>query len=342
MLVTPLIRSLRRAWPQAQIDALVFHGTAGVLEGNPDLGKLIVVPERSTKTTRWRELRQLWNRYDLSFSCVPSDRARLYAWSASRRHLGMLAAEESAAKMRLMNGAVRFDDVNTHTVSMVLQLADLVGIHRCYEVVPPTAGGSLPTTVRLPYAVLHPYPKFAYKMWTEAGWIALARALQDQGLQVLLTGSNEADEVAYGQRLAEASGAMCLAGRLSLAQTADLLRQARLFVGADTAVTHLAAASGIPTVALFGPSNPVKWGPWPSNHNAVDSPWLMVGSARHDNVMLLQGVGECVPCRLEGCDRHLASGSRCLQEMPAARVINAALGMLEPPELIGAIEATQV
>ncbi len=330
LLVTPVIRSLRRAWPQAQIDALVFRGTAGVLEGNPDLGELIVVPERSTKMARWRELWQLWNRYDLSFSCVPSDRARLYAWAASRRHLGMLAADESAAKLRLMDSAVRFDDINTHTVLMGLQLVDLASVARYPEVVPPTAGGRLPPGIGQAFTVLHPFPKFTYKMWTEAGWIALAQALQARGFQVLLTGSNEAAEVAYCQRLATNSGALCLAGKLSLAQTADLLRRAKLFVGPDTAVTHLAAACGIPTVALFGPSNPVKWGPWPSGRDVLDSPWRLIGSARHGNVMLLQGSGECVPCRLEGCDRHLASWSRCLQEMPAARVIDAALGMLEP------------
>ncbi len=330
LLVTPLIRSLRRAWPQAQIDVLVFRGTAGVLEGNADLSDLIVVPERSTKMVRWRELRQLWNRYDQSFSCLPSDRARLYAWAASRRHLGMLAANESEVKLRLMDANVRFDDVNTHTVSMGLQLADLAGVARCPEVVVPTAGGNLPAEIVRAFAVFHPFPKFHYKMWTDAGWVALAQALQGRGFQVVLTGSNEAEEVAYCQRLAAASGALCLAGKRSLAQTADLLRRAELFVGPDTAVTHLAAACGIPTVALFGPSNPVKWGPWPSSRDLIDSPWQMVGSARQGNVMLLQGSGECVPCRLEGCDRHLESWSRCLQEMPAARVIDAALGMLEP------------
>ncbi len=328
LLVTPLIRSLRRAWPQAQIDALVFRGTAGVLEGNPDLNELIVVPERSTKAARCRELRQLWNRYDLSFSCVPSDRARLYAWSASRRHLGMLAADESSVKLRLMDGAVRFDDINTHTVSMALRLAELAGVARYPEVVPPTAGGSLPPGIAQHFVVLHPFPKFTYKMWTEAGWIALAQALQSKGYQVLLTGSNEVEEVDYCQRIATNNRTICLAGKLSLAQTADLLCRADLFVGPDTAVTHLAAACGVPTVALFGPSNPVKWAPWPNGCDAVDSPWRLVGSARQGNVMLLQGSGECVPCRLEGCDRHLTSWSRCLQEMPAARVIDAALGML--------------
>lgn len=331
LLATPVIRSLRRAWPQAHIDALVFSGTAGVLEGNPDLQELIVVPERSTKTARWRELRQLWNRYDLSLSCVPSDRARLYAWSASRRHLGMLAADEAKVKQRLMDGSVQFDDIHTHTVSMGLQLCELAGVSPCPEVVPPTAGGSLPPGIVQIFAVLHPYPKFAYKMWTEAGWVALAKALQSSGFQVLLTGSNEGEEVAYCQHLATTTGALCLAGKLSLAQTADLLHHAKLFVGPDTAVTHIAAACGIPTLALFGPTNPVKWGPWPSDYRMTDSPWQLTGSARRGNVMLLQGTGECVPCRMEGCDRHLASWSRCLQEMPENRVIDAALSMLSPP-----------
>lgn len=336
LLITPLIRSMRHAWPQAQIDVLVFRGTEGILEGNPDVTELIVVPERSTKMARWCELRRLWNRYDLSFSCVPSDRARLYAWSASKHHQGMLGADESSIKRLMMERNICFDDINTHTVSMGLQLADLVGVARCSEVVPPTAGGGLPPKVGQTFAVLHPYPKFSYKMWTDIGWIALTHALKDKGLQVLLTGSNEAEEVAYCQQIASQSGALSLAGTLSLAQTADLLRRAALFVGPDTAVTHLAAACRIPTVALFGPSNPIKWGPWPSGREVLDSPWQLVGSARHGNVMLLQGGGECVPCRMEGCNHHPASWSRCLQEMDATQVIKTAInmmGMVKPPDI---------
>lgn len=329
LLVTPLVRSLRRAWPRAAIDVLVFRGTAGVLEGNPDITQVIALPERSRWQERLRELRRLWRGYDLALSCLPSDRARIYGWAASRRHLGMLAAGEAGSKRWWLADAVRFDDLDTHTVAMALQLADLAGVPRCPEVVPPTAGGTLPVGVRAPFAVLHPYPKFNYKMWTETGWIALAEALQARGLQVLLTGSPEPEEAACCARVAAGSGATSLAGQLSLAQTADLLRQARLFVGPDTAVTHLAAATGIPTLALFGPSNPVKWGPWPVGWHAAASPWARVGSGRQGNVHLLQGVSDCVPCRLEGCNRHVASFSRCLQEMPARRVIDAALALLD-------------
>ena len=46
LLTTPLIRSMRRAWPDAAIDVLVFAGTAGIVEGNPDIDRVIAMPAR--------------------------------------------------------------------------------------------------------------------------------------------------------------------------------------------------------------------------------------------------------------------------------------------------------
>lgn len=332
LLTTPLMGSLRRAWPEAEVHALVFRGTEGVLAGNPDIDRVIAVPERSRWQQRLKELAGLWKRYDLAVSAVPSDRARIYGWAAARHRLGF-AGEASAdggqqARNFWLDDALPFDDLHTHTVDMALQLADRLGIPRVGEVVPPRGDGSLPAGVSAPFAVLHPYPKFNYKMWRPEGWVALARALQERGLAVWLSGGPEAAEVDYCRAIAAEAGVGCLAGQLSLAATTDLLRQARLFVGPDTAASHLAAACGIPTLALFGPSNPVKWGPWPAGWQGPGSPWAFVGSGRVGNVQLLQGAGDCVPCRLEGCDRHTASYSRCLTEMTAERVIEVALGML--------------
>lgn len=326
LLVTPLIRSLRRAWPLARIDVLVFLGTAGVLEGNPDIDRVIVFPERSRWRQRLVELRNLWRHYDLALSTLPSDRARIYGWAAGRRHLGLIDPLEPATKRWWLDQWVAFDDLDTHTVTMGLALADRLGIERCAEVVVPRSAQpeSRPAT---PYAVCHPHPKFNYKMWHEAGWIALIQALRARGLQVFLTGApGEAECCA---RIAEATGASSLGGKQTLAQIGDLLRGASLFIGPDTVVTHMAAATGVPTVALFGPSNPVKWGAWPAAWQGPESPWQLRGSGRRGNVFLVQGGGDCVPCRLEGCDRHVASYSRCLQEMPAERVIACAIEMLE-------------
>jgi len=338
LLATPLLRSLARAWPQAQIDMLVFADTVTVLEGNPDVATVIAVPRRAAWSERLRELRGLWRRYDLALSPLPTDRARLYCWAAAPYRLGLLRREaKERAKGLLLNAWRRFDDLDTHSVAMGLTLAELLGITAVHEVVPP----QLPPPQRdallerlalasKRYAVLHCYPKFRYKMWTAEAWLALARWLNSHGIALVFTGGGEAGELAYVGDIAAASGGLDCAGTLNLAETAEVIRGAALYVGPDTVATHIAAASGTPTVALFGPSNPVKWGPWPLGWTQGSSPWKMRASGRQGNVYLLQGEDPrgCVPCLLEGCERQVDSASACLDSLPASRVIAACAAML--------------
>lgn len=329
LLTTPLIRSLKHAWPSALVDVVVLNGSEGVLAGNTDINNIITVPLRSTLGEKLAFAIHLWNRYDLAVSTVASDRARIYCWVAARWRAGFLNPTlKDRPKGLLLNDWRIADDLGTHAVEIALSLADRLDVPRIPEVVVPTAEGTLPPEVKEPFAVLHPYPKFNYKKWIEAGWVALGKTLQERGLALVLTGGNDPDELAYCARVAAASGAINLAGKLSLGQTSDLLKKAQLFVGPDTAITHIAAATGIPTVALFGPSNPVKWGPRPSQWTSKESPWLKDGNGQQGNVFLLQGDGECVPCHLEGCARQTSSFSNCLQEMSEDRVIAAALAML--------------
>src|SRR5262249_24959048 len=66
LLATPLIRSLRRAFPRATIDALVYRGTEGVLSGNPDLDAAIAMPAHPTIAESFTMVRRLWRTYDLA------------------------------------------------------------------------------------------------------------------------------------------------------------------------------------------------------------------------------------------------------------------------------------
>lgn len=329
LLTTALIRSLHQAWPQARIGVLVFEGTEGVLRGNPDIDHILTIPERPGRRAHFAFIRKLWRRYDLALSAIPGDRPTLYAWAAGKTRVGTLQPKRGTFwKSWLLHRHVAFDDDHTHTVAMALQIGQLLDIPLVTRVVPPMAELPPGLPPKRPFAVLHPYPKFPYKMWNEANWVELAEALQKKELQVLLTGGSDAAEKACCERIASACGATSLAGQLSLGQTGALLRQARLFVGPDTAVTHMAAATGIPTVALFGPTNPVKWGPWPAEWPKLESPWQRVGSARQGNVSLLQGVADCVPCHREGCEQNEAGFSRCLQEIPTTRVLAAVASLL--------------
>jgi heptosyltransferase-3 len=334
LLTTPLIRSLRRAWPNSQIDVLVFAGTEGILAGNQDINRVITVVQRPTFGAHLRLLVNLWRKYDLALSVPPGDRPTLYAFAAGSRRVGMIVDDKKNRwKKWLLWQWVAFDNVGMHTVLMNLQLAKLLCVEPCHEVVSSwqpenelQVRNSLPFDPSVQnYAVLHVYPMFAYKMWSPDAWAELARWLSEQGVRVVLTGGKNPEEEIYIQHLLPLLPADTVnaAGKLSLGGVAYLLSHACAYVGPDTAVTHIAAALGIPTVALFGPSNPVKWGPWPKGYDLDSNPFQMKGSQRVGNVALLQGRGDCVPCMEEGCDRHISSLSDCLQNMPAASAINA-------------------
>jgi heptosyltransferase III len=209
----------------------------------------------------------------------------------------------------------------------------LLGIKRSYEMVvawdtsdEKSVAGKLPFNIDVAaYAVLHLSPKFAYKMWHRDGWIELAAWLKKHNIRSVLTGSSAPDELEYIEKIfrSMSSSTLNLAGKFSLAESAFLISRAKCYVGPDTALTHMAAALGTPTVALFGPSNPVKWGPWPKGYDKESNPYKMHGTQHVNNVVLLQGEGDCVPCMEEGCERHNNSLSECLQNLPTAKVINA-------------------
>ena len=343
LFATPVARSLKRAYPHATIDMLVFEGTEGILSGNVDVRQVLTIPQRPSLEHHLSLYKAIWRRYDLAVSVQASDRSTLYTWAAGRVKIGILVDDKKSWwKRRLLTDWVPLDNRDTHTVVMNLRLMDLLGITPAAT---PVVGWSRSDQELVrglfpayegqgAYAVLHVSPKFLYKQWTASGWVELAGELAAQGLRVVVTAGNSEQEKAYAENLFRSfpKGSVNLAGRLSLSALGCLLERAGVYVGTDTAVTHMAAALGVPTVALFGPSNPIKWGPWPKSWSASgESPWKFKGSQRHGNVMILQGEGDCVPCLHEGCDRHINSLSNCLQSMPAARVIEAVKLMLVEP-----------
>lgn len=334
LVATPVIRSLKQAWPEAEIDALVFEHTEGVLLPNPDLHQVYTVAARPTFWNHLKLIAKLFRRYDIALTTLMGDRATIYVWLASKLSLGMQdGSEKQRWKQKLLSRWAMFDHTGTHTVLTNLGLIDQLGIPRSQEVVVSwSTQDEQQTQAKLPfdpatqpYAVLHLYPKFPYKMWRREQWLELAQWLAGQNLRIVLTGSSAPDELCYIEPIFASMppGTVNMAGKLGLAENACLISRAKCYVGPDTALTHMAAALGTPTVALFGPSNPVKWGPWPKGYTQDSNPWQLKGSKRVNNVMLLQGEGDCVPCVLEGCDRHPNSLSACLQELPASRVIAA-------------------
>ena len=344
LLATPVVRSLRTAYPQAAIDMLVFDGTQDVVSSWPELRRIWTIPERPGIRLHLALLWSLWRKYDLSLSLLAGDRPTFHAWVAGRHRVGTLLTDnKSRWKRSLLDEWVPFDNLNTHTVAMNLRLLEHLDVAPLPTPVVSWSRVDEESVRRvLPgvdgiqrYAVLHVSPKFVYKTWTVAGWVALGQWLVDRGMTVVVTGGAASDEQAYSENVIQRlpAATVNLVGRARLPALGYLLSRAALYVGTDTAVSHMAAAVGVPTIVLFGPSNPVKWGPWPKDFPATaSSPWKKHGSQRQRNVFLIQGEAECVPCLHEGCDRHINSLSDCLQKLPGIRVIQAAEVMLAGQE----------
>ncbi len=339
LLVTPLLATLRQAYPSSVIDVLVFRGKGGMLEGNPHLTEVLEVSEKPSRREYRDILARLFQRYDLAVNSQANDRAHQFAFLAARRRVGLVFERDWRSAWKRWSN-VRWawlDNAHTHTVTQNLVLAKLLGLEVIERVVPPRA--PLPPAFQLDtlqqaritaYAVVHLNPMWNYKRWTIDGWGAVIHDLLARRMHVFISGG-PGDETECARVAAHfPEGVTSLAGQLSFGQLAQLIAGARLFIGPDTAVTHLASATGIPTLAIYGPSNPIKWGPWPKGYGGENSPWKNLARPwqYQDNVLLLQGedpVGRpaCVPCYGEGCERHKQSSSDCLQTLSADRVLAA-------------------
>jgi heptosyltransferase-3 len=331
LLTTPLLRSLRRAWPDARIEALVFADTAGILVGNPDLDAVVSMPARPTPMRSLAFAARLWNRYDLAVSTQSGDRPSFFAIVAGRVRVGPVDPGLNGRLKRLAYRRSLPLASGMHRVEDILRLADLLGIAPVRELVVPRA----PDLAALPvgaYAVIHAAPMFRYKQWTKSGWRELAAALAARGLAVIATGGPAEAEHQYLNEVWSGAGISVQRadGQMSWPHLAALLGKARVYIGPDTSVTHLAAASGCPTVALYGPTDPRLWGPWPAG--GLQTMWDATGRIQQrGNVWLVQNALPCTPCQLEGCERRLDSASACLDELAPAQVIAAVDQALERP-----------
>jgi heptosyltransferase-3 len=329
LFATPLMASLRCAFPHAVIDALVFEDTAGILAGNPDIDRVITMPPRPSTFQGLALALRLAKRYHLAVSTQSGDRPTGFALIAGRQQIGPIdGGRRGALRRRALSRSVA-PQPGQHRLEEMLRLADALGIARVGHLVCP-GGAALANpdpqaavADAQAYAVVHAAPMFVYKRWPRDSWRALAAGLRERGLKIIATGGPAAPERSYLDDVwRDLPDIARFDGKLSWPELAALLKRARLFVGPDTSVTHLAAATGCPTVALYGPTDPRLWGPVPAE--GLDPMWAASGTIqRRKNVWLVQNPLPCLPCQNEGCERHVLSFSKCLDALTPAQVLRA-------------------
>ena len=344
LLTTPLLQAARERWPQARIDVLAFAGTAGMLHGNPDLDRLLEYPARLGWTGFRSLVRRLWRQYDLALVADPGDPAHLLAWIAAPPRSGRNPARRASnwlKRLALDHAVVSACDLGSVHVTAERQslLAPWVGAMPPARVMPPP-GKDLPAplrdVVRPGAVVVHAPSMWPYKQWPVAHFEQLVAALLAQGRQVVLTGSGggrDQECIAPLRRLGRPPQLVDASGQLDFNQLAALLGEAALYIGPDTSVSHLAAATGVPVIAIFGPTNPLRWAPWPARAQAQALFARSAAVQQAGNVTVLQGTQSCVPCGRAGCEDHRQSRSDCLQSITPEQVLAQAERLLSKTEL---------
>jgi heptosyltransferase-3 len=293
LMITPLLRALRETFPTARITVIVNAGTEAMLAGNPDVDDVIVY-RRDEGGALGRELdflRQLRRRrFDLTIGLTEGSRT---AWcsllSGARYRLG--SAHYSWSRFDLRRRcynmpAPSWPPSTMHEVDRHFFLLEAAGL-RLKSTKPGPLCLMVPDEARRwaeeqvaslrPARLVHVHPvsRWLWKCWDDRAMAAMIDWLQEErGARVLVT----TGPVERERERARAIVALCRTkpvffdGGLSLAQTAALSAVSCGYFGVDTAPMHMAAAVGVPVVALFGPTNPASWGPWTDRQRALSAP----------------------------------------------------------------------
>ncbi|MDI9569407.1 MAG: lipopolysaccharide heptosyltransferase II [Pseudomonadota bacterium] len=294
----PALAALRRLYPRAHITWVIEAAAADLISGHPCLDQVLVSHRK-----RWQEelrsgkiakaireirrfLRELRSRrYDLvvDFHGLFKS-AVLTGMSRGVRKLGYDSLQEGSG---LFYNERIPEDMSKHAVDRYLDFpAYLAGQAGEAPIGPPEF--FIPgderrrqgTTALLaengldgeaPFVAINPVALWPTKLWRADLFAALAeRIVRELDLSVVITGSRqEQGYVAAIVRDLKTRRAIDLAGQTSLRDLACLYRRASLVVTTDSGPMHIAAAVGTPVVALFGPTDPRRTGPYGPGHAVI-------------------------------------------------------------------------
>lgn len=324
LLASPVLGTLKRHLPEAEIDALVYRETRDMLAGHPALTQLQLVTKSGTLRDEWRLLQSLISRrYDLLIHLTSSTRG---AWLARILKPAISVAPQHPGRLYRNSFTHLYRHANArHIVECNLDALRRIGIWPEEAdkdlILKPGAEAELSIEAHLSdlgleagkFILIHPTSRWLFKCWPEAKVARLVSSLTERGHRLVFSSGPDAQEIGMIERIQALlpAPAPSLAGRLTLKELAALMARARLFIGMDSAPMHMAAAMGTPVVALFGPSGCNIWGPWRVRARVITS--------EHS----------CRPCGLDGCGG--SKRSDCLEIIPVEQVLDAALTLLEQP-----------
>ena len=313
----PSLAALRRLYPAAYITWVVEEAAADLLLGHPHLDEVIISRRKSwMKNFRpgqilatLREvrsfIRQLRSRrYDLVIDFHGLLKSSVVVFlSGGKRKLGYDSWQELSGLF--LNEKIP-EDMNKHAVDRYLDFPRYLGaeIHDAEFILPLTDDTNACAKQLLEqhhlsannYVAVNPIAYWDTKLWDNGKFANLADQIKEGlKLDVIFTGSNRTDAADILSRMKKEG--INLGGKTSLPILAEIYKSARAVITTDSGPMHLAAAMGTPVIALFGPTDPARTGPYGKGHAVIraDLP--------------------CSPCLLKKC-----STKECMEEITPGQV----------------------
>lgn len=303
VLMSPVIARLAGAFPQARVTVLVGERARALFAGDPRVHELMTLDGFAGWSGRLRLIGLIWRMrpdllIDLRHTALPLVwkpwRCWRYVWPVPKsmhmrqRHLRRLS-RQAGLRLEVRDGQPSLW-ISPEDQRQVTTLASRWGL----------AEGK-------PLVIICPGARSHTKRWYTDRFAAVADGLiEEAGAEVVLTGEPEESEIIRDVMAGMRRRAHSAAGCTTIRQLAALMQQARLVITNDSASLHVAGAVGTPVLALFGPTDPRKYGP----------------TGGRDRVM--QRRLFCVPCEKSLC-RYT---HECMRFIQVEEVLSAAKAIL--------------
>lgn len=316
LFTTPLLRTLRLNYPNAKIDLLVDKRNQEVVLFNPHISKIIAIDKKGYHNKLPNYLRLIMDirkgRYDLVINLHPNERASvLAAFSGARQIAGF-----SAKGLGMFFEQRLHERKDIHQADAYLEIGRTLGLQiynqglemRVDELSEQKAdklwleSGLLPETK---VVGLNPGGSWPTKRWTIDGFAELADMVQQDGYRAVFFGGpmdkQMADDIVQKMRTIP----VVFTGSVNLRELAALVKKCAVLVSGDSGPMHIAASQGISVVAVFGPSDPVRYAPYHVAHR------------------ILKTELACLACGEHKCEHHT-----CMKNILPAQVYTAVIETL--------------
>ena len=282
VLATPSLFALRRFVPQAKIDILLEDWVAPVLDGSDLVDHVITIP-RHSNAARARVARELHRaNYDVVYNLHGGTTATFLTRATGAKHrVGFANYQYSRLHNHVAPSPLAIWQRPTlHSAEQQLALIGWTGVpvtDRPATKLAVTVKAAASISRKLSdngvdenesIALIHPAAAFATKQWATENFARVVEAVSARGFTpVAVVAPNEKPVL---QSLKKYSSSRVVGfDNLSLPEITALAAHAKLFVGNDSGIAHIAAAVGAPCVVVFGSSNTAHWRPWTTKPNEI-------------------------------------------------------------------------